>query len=65
MEVFKCGCCGAIFEDPDTRREYTGEFWGEAAYEDWDCCPVCWSTDLRVVEEEDEEEENDRGTTAE
>lgn len=42
--MFKCMDCGYEFDTPDTLKERHGLDYG---YEEWDCCPMCHSTEIR------------------
>lgn len=58
--MFKCNECGEIFEDPEQRQEYMGEFWGMPAYETFSYCPNCGSEEFdEYAGEDDEDEEMD------
>lgn len=39
--MFKCYCCGKIFEYPICVSESRGEFWGMPAFEDMYYSPCC------------------------
>lgn len=60
--MFKCECCGEIFEEPHIRvfKEYH-EFWGMSCYEALTeaTCPECGSEDFREYDEDEEAEEED------
>ena len=49
---FECAECGAIFdaEERATIKECVGEFWGAPAYEYWNACPYCKSTEIMEYE---------------
>ena len=49
--MYKCYDCGAVFSEPNTYREYMGEFWGTPAYDDFPCCPVCKSDEIEEVDD--------------
>lgn len=51
-DMYRCLDCGNIFKAEDARivEECVGEFWGAPAYERWDACPECVSTDLEEYE---------------
>lgn len=54
----KCDNCGSIFEEPDTKQDYRGEFWGVPAYETIGICPFCGDDDIDYeykMQEDDEE----------
>jgi hypothetical protein len=58
--MWKCEDCGIEFEEEDmgTYQECVGEFWGFPAYESFDCCPNCSSTDIyEMVDDEEGDEE--------
>lgn len=57
---YVCGQCGKMFNEPDYIQEYMGEFWGFPAYDTFPVSPCCGS-DYYDVEEE--EEDDQRGTT--
>lgn len=38
---YKCLDCGEVFDEPEKRKEYRGEFWGTPAYEEVRGCPRC------------------------
>jgi hypothetical protein len=40
--MYKCKNCRAIFEEPETYREQSGE--------KWNMCPFCESTDISILE---------------
>ena len=57
--MFRCNCCGNIFEEPKLVMESRGEFWGSPAYESMYYCPFCGDEDFeeyRKIEDEGEEE---------
>ena len=56
---YKCYDCGEEFDEPATRRELVGEFWGTPAYDNFDCCPRCRSDEIEEVFEDDETDYND------
>lgn len=56
--MFKCRCCGEIFEEPHIRRyKEAREFWGMSCYEEFveETCPECGSEDFREYDEDEEE----------
>ena len=56
--MFKCRCCGEIFEEPHIRRyREAREFWGMSCYEEFveETCPECGSEDFREYDEDEEE----------
>lgn len=57
MRKLKCYDCDAIFneEDAGTHQECVGEFWGVPAYQTYNCCPYCFSDDVGIYEESEEE----------
>lgn len=60
--MYKCRCCGAIFEEPRIRKyKEISEFWGiprcELLVEM--TCPECDDYDFREYDEDEEEEEED------
>ena len=50
--MFRCNYCESEFLEPDTYKEYMGEFWGMPAYEEFGCCPVCKSDEFEEVTDE-------------
>ena len=57
--LYKCDDCGCITLDEDLIRikEYMGECFGFPAYETWDACPNCKSTEIYEYEEEEDDYE--------
>jgi len=53
--MYKCECCGEIFEEPKYVQECMGEFWGTPAFETWAVCPYC-EGEFEEYEEEEEED---------
>lgn len=47
--MFYCFDCGAEFEEPATKYEDHGEYWGAPAREAFGACPVCGSTDYDAM----------------
>lgn len=47
-DMYRCCDCGKIFKAEDSRTvsDLVGEYMGSPAYEYWDACPECVSTDL-------------------
>ena len=47
-DMYRCTDCGKIFKAEDARvvEDLVGEYMGRPAYERWDACPECVSTDL-------------------
>jgi len=39
--MYKCNCCGNIFEEPIVVRESRGEYWGMPCYEKITVSPCC------------------------
>ncbi len=52
--MFKCNECGAEFYEPDTYRDWIGDFWGIPAYEEFAICPVCKSEDFEEVDDNED-----------
>lgn len=50
-----CIDCGKTFEDNETItvQENVGEFWGTPAYETYEACPYCKSTEIEDEEAEE------------
>ena len=61
--MWKCECCGEIFEQPDSERycleEYNGVsgLFGNRTYGYYDVCPECGSARIEKYYEESEETE--------
>ena len=56
---FKCYKCGETFDEPATRSERIGEFWGTPAYMDFNICPYCHSDDVEEISEDEIFEEDE------
>lgn len=57
-DLYKCECCGAIFETPEieTKRvHYTVGDSDRYAFIEGECCPECGSFDIDSYEQEEEE----------
>lgn len=55
--MYKCRCCGYVFEEPHVYYEAHGFTGGP--FEEWIVCPNCYDTDFDLdykVEEEEAEE---------
>lgn len=39
--MFKCNCCGELFEEPKILHESRGEYWGMPCYENIAVSPCC------------------------
>lgn len=60
--MFKCRCCGAIFEEPYVREwSEAREFWGSVCYEEFreETCPECGDYDFIEYNEDEEDEEDE------
>lgn len=44
--MFYCENCGAFFEEPETKNEYRGEYWGMPTSEAYGVCPYCGNTEF-------------------
>ena len=62
--MYKCSCCGELFESPKAVNESRGEFWGMPAFETMYYSPCCEEyfeevhcDENRIVEEVEIEEE--------
>lgn len=49
---YKCLNCNETFDEPDSRQEYMGEFWGMPAYDTIYICPHCGSDEIVDTGEE-------------
>lgn len=49
---YKCLNCNETFDEPDSRQEYMGEFWGMPAYDTIYICPHCGSDEIVDIGEE-------------
>lgn len=47
--MYRCNRCGTEFEEPATKQESRGEFWGTPAYEEFSICPCCKSDDFEEI----------------
>lgn len=47
--MFVCFDCDAIFEEPATRYENHGEYFGKPAREAYGACPCCGSTEYDAM----------------
>ena len=39
--MYKCDCCGELFDEPIVIRESRGEYWGFPCYEELTVSPCC------------------------
>lgn len=46
-----CENCGSSFDECIIIRENMGEHFGSPAYEEWNACPFCRSTDITYANE--------------
>lgn len=55
-DYYKCLDCGHIFKMDNAKvlKKQVGEFLGKPAYEHWDACPECLSTEIEIYSGEDE-----------
>ena len=56
----QCLNCEYVFneDDADVVSECIGEFWGAPAFEQYNACPKCGSTDVDDYEEEENEDDD-------
>ena len=57
--MYKCLDCGSVFDEYDAIQvgDFVGYYGDEKAYEMWNGCPYCKSTDLTFVSDYDDEDE--------
>ena len=57
--MYKCLDCGSVFDECEVTQveDFVGYYGDARAYETWDGCPFCESTNLTFVSEYDEEDE--------
>ena len=58
--MWRCLDCGSVFDETDVKmiRECMGDAYGSPAYETWNACPFCESTDIEMYDpDEDPDEE--------
>lgn len=46
-----CHDCGEVFEKPKVLKSKVGDYWGAPAWEEWDACPYCESTEVYEAEQ--------------
>lgn len=56
--MYKCSCCGKIFDEPVKKFAYS-EYWGAPAFDDYYESPCCgeWFDEYEEDEESEDEEE--------
>ena len=56
--MFKCECCGEIFEEPNRKKYCVGYYGSAPAYDTESTCPHCGEDNFDEYNEGDEEDED-------